>query len=84
MVGAKPTGPIDKIHEYPIFNIIWHLQHELVDGIRKLGNAKFPLDGHIGYILLKETFGLFLRKEWKDPREVGECYEIPVTVITET
>ena len=48
MVGAKPTGPIDNIHECPAFITLWHLQHQLVDGIRKVVNVKSPLDGHAG------------------------------------
>ena len=53
MVGAKPTGPIDKIHERPTFSTLWHLQLQLVNGLRKVGNANFPLDGRAGYIFSK-------------------------------
>ena len=67
MVGAKPTIPINKIHERPTFSTLWHIQHSIGDGIHKIGKIKFPLDGHAGYILLKEAFFLLLRKEWKDP-----------------
>ena len=84
MVGVNPTGPVNKIHERPTFSNIWHLQSELVEGQRKVGNFTFPLDVHAGYILSKEAFALFSRKEWKDPEEVGKYYEILVTAITET
>ena len=83
MVGAKPTGPTDKIHERPTFSTVCHLQIQLVDGLRKLVNFKFPLDSHSGCILLKEAFSLFSSKEWKDPEEVDEYYGIPVTAIIE-
>ena len=53
MVGAKPTGLIDKIHECPTFSTLWHLQHQLVSRLHKVGNFKFPLDGHSGYISSK-------------------------------
>ena len=84
MVGADPTGPIDKIHERPTFSTLWHLQCQIVDGLLKVGNVQFPLDGQSGYILSKETFDLFLRKEWRDPEEVGKYYKICATVIIET
>ena len=84
MIGAKLAGPINKIHERPTFSNLWHLRRHLVDGLQKLGKFKFYLGGHDGYILLKEAFALFSNKEWKDPKEVGEYYKIPVTAITET
>ena len=59
MVGAKLTAPMDKIHKRPAFSTLWHLQRQLFVRLRKIGNIKFPLDGHYGYILLKEAFTLF-------------------------
>ena len=53
MVGANPTGPIDNIHERPTFSTLWHLQRQLVNGLRKVGKVNFPLDVHSGYILSK-------------------------------
>ena len=50
MVGAKPTDPINKIHKCPIFSTLWHLQRQIIDGLFKVGNAKFSLDSHTGYI----------------------------------
>ena len=82
MVGAKPTEPIDKTHERPTFSTLWNLQRQLVDRLRKVGNIKFPIDGHVGYMLSKESFALLLRKEWRDPEEFGEYYKIPATTIT--
>ena len=67
MVGAKPNGTINKIHKNPTFSTLWHLQRQLVDRMHKVGNIKFPLDGHTDYILSKEPFALFLGKEWRDP-----------------
>ena len=84
MDSAKPNGPIYKIHECQAFSTLWHLQRQIVDIISKLGNVKPPLDIHVGYILSKKSFALFFRKEWKDPKEVGEYYKISVTTITET
>ena len=72
MVGAKTTGPIDKIHERPTFRTLWHLQHHLVSILRKVGNVKLPLDSHSGYILSKEASTLFSSKDWKDPKEFGK------------
>ena len=83
MVGAKPTSPIDKIHECPTFITLCHLQRQLVERLRKVGNFKFSLDSHAGYIWLKEAFALFSIKEWKDPEEVGEYYKILIAVDTE-
>ena len=71
MVGAKPTVPVDKIHKRPTFSTLWHLQLQLFEGLRKVGNVKFPLGGHSGYILSKEAFDLFSGKEWRDPRRWG-------------
>ena len=82
MVGAKPTGPIDKIHERPTFSTIWYLQCQVFNRICKAGNFNSPLDVHSGYILSKGAFALFSSKEWKDPEEVVKYYEIPVTTIT--
>ena len=48
MVGAKPTVPVDKIHKRPTFSKLWHLQSQLVDGLRKVGNFKSPLESHVG------------------------------------
>ena len=62
MVGAKPTGPIDKIHERPTYSTLCHLQNQLSSNLRKVGNIKYLLDGHAGYILLKEAFSLFYSK----------------------
>ena len=84
MLGAKLTGPINKIHKRPTFSTLWNIQHHIIDGLRKIGNFKLPLDGHVGYILSKEAFSLLSSKEWRDPEEVGEYYEIPSTTITET
>ena len=84
MVGAKLTGPIDKIHERPTFSTLCHLQNQISGGLRRVGNSKYPLDGHVGYILLKWAFSLFYSKSWRDPEELGEYYKIPVTAITET
>ena len=42
------------------------------------------MDGHAGYILLKEAFTLFSSKKWRDPEEIGEYYKISVTEIIET
>ena len=71
MVGVKPTGPIDKIQKRLTFSTLWHLQCQIVDGLHKVGNVNSPLDGHTGYILLKEVFTLFSSKEWRYPEEVG-------------
>ena len=62
MVGAKPTGPIEKIHEHPTFSKLWNLQRQIFNRLCKLGNTKIPLDGHAGYILSKEAFALFSSK----------------------
>ena len=75
MVGAKPTVPIDKIHEQPTFSNLWHLQLQLVEGLQKLGNIQFLIDSHAGYILSTESFSLLSRKEWRDPEEVGDYYK---------
>ena len=82
MVSVKPTGPIDNTRKRPIFSTLWHLQHQLIDGKLKLGNVKFTLDGHAGYILSKETLTLFLSKEWREPEEVGDYDGIPIRDIT--
>ena len=79
MVGANLTGPIDKIHEQPIFSNIWHLQHQFVDSLQKLGTVQFLLDVHTFYIIYKDVFALFSRKKWRDPEEVGKYYKIPPT-----
>ena len=62
MVHAKATGPIDKIHKRPTFSTLCHIQRHIVKGLRKLGNDKFPLDEHAGYILSKEAFAFFMSK----------------------
>ena len=62
MVGVKTTGPIDKIHEGLTFSTLWHLKFQLIDNLHKVGNIKFPLDGHSGYILSKESYALFSSK----------------------
>ena len=72
MASAKLTGPINKINERPNFSTLWYLHRQLVYGLRTVGNFKFPLDGHAGYILLKNSFALFLSKEWRYPEEIGE------------
>ena len=72
MVSAKPTGPIDKIHKHLTFSNLCHLQSQLVDDLRKVGNVKYPLDWHASYILSKEEFNLFSVKWSIDPGEVEE------------
>ena len=84
MDGVKPTSPINKIHERPEFSTLRHLQLQLVNGLHKVGKSKLPLEGHVGYILLKYDFALFSSKEWKYPEEVGEYYKIPAIAITKT
>ena len=59
LVGAKPVGPIDPIHERPNFSSLWNLQQQLVEGLRKVNNTAYPNDGHLGYILSKEAFALY-------------------------
>ena len=72
LVGAKPVGPIDPIHEHPTFSSLLHLQQHLVEGLLKLTNTAYPNDGHLGYILSQEVFALYLNKEWMEPADVGE------------
>ena len=84
LVGSKPVGPIDGIHERPTFSSLWHLQKQLVEGLRKLTNTAYPNDGHLGYILSREAFALYSTKEWMEPADVRECFEIPPSSITET
>ena len=62
LVSAKPVGPIDPIHERPTFSSLWHLQKQLVEGLRKVINTDYPNDGHSGYILYKEVFSLYSTK----------------------
>ena len=62
MVGAKLTGPIDKIHERPTFITLWQLQHQLVVGLRKVGNSQFSMDSSAGYIISKGSFSIFSSK----------------------
>ena len=84
LVGAKPVGPIDHIHEHPTFSSLWHLQQQLVEGLRKVTNTAYPNDSHSGYILSKEAFAIYSTKEWIEPADVGECFEIPPSSITKT
>ena len=84
LVGAKPVGPINPIHESPTFSSLWHLQQQLVEGLRKVTNMAYPNDGQWGYILSKEAFYLYSNKEWTEPADVGECFEIPPSSITKT
>ena len=83
MAGVKPTVPIERIHEQSTFSTLWHLQCQLVEGLCRVGNFRSPLDGHTGYIVSKESFSIFLIKGCKDPDQVWEYYEIPVTAIIE-
>ena len=84
LVGAKPVGPIDPIHEHPTFSSLWHPQQQLVNGLRKVTNTAYPNDGHSGYILSKEPFSIYSPKEWIEPVDVGECFEIPPSSITKS
>ena len=84
VVGAKPVGPIDPIHERPTFSSLWHLQQQLVEGLQKVINTAHPNDSHSEYILSREAFSLYSNKEWQEPSDVGECFEIPPSYITET
>ena len=59
LIGAKPVGPIDPIHERPNFSSLWHLQQQLVEGLRKVTNTAYPNYGHSGYILSREAFALY-------------------------
>ena len=63
LVGAKPVGPIDPIHKRPTFSSLWHLQQQLVEGLRKVTNTAYPNDGQSGYILSREVFALYSTKE---------------------
>ena len=62
LVGTKPVGPIDPIHERPTFSSLWHLQKQLVEGFQKITNTAYPNDGHSGYILSREVFSLYSTK----------------------
>ena len=53
LVGAKPVGTIDPIHECPIYSSLWHLQQQLVEALIKVTNTAYPNDVHSGYILSK-------------------------------
>ena len=46
MVGANPTGPINKIHDRLTFSTLWNLQRQIVDRLCRVGNVKFSLDGN--------------------------------------
>ena len=84
LVGAKPVGHIDPIHERPTFSSLWHLQQQLVEVLRKVTNTAYPNDGHSGYILSREAFALYSTKDWQEPADVGECFKISSPSITET
>ena len=84
LVGAKSVGPIDPIHEHPNFSSLWHLQQQLVEGLQNVTNTAYPNDGHSGYILSREAFALYSTKELQKPVDVGDCFEIPPSSITET
>ena len=62
LVGAKPVGTIDPIHERPTFSSLWHLQQQLVEGLQKVTNKAYPNDGQSGYIISQELFALYLNK----------------------
>ena len=84
LVGAKPVGPIDTIHERPTFSSLWHLHQQLVEGLRKVSNTAYTNECHLGYILSQEAFALYSTKECQEPEDVGECFEIPPSSITKT
>ena len=84
LLGPKLVGPIDPIYERPTFSSLWHLQQQLVEGLQKVTNTAYPNDGRSGYILSREAFALYSTKEWQEPADVGECFEIPPSSITET
>ena len=84
LVGAKPVGPINPIHEPPTFSSLWHLQQQLVEVLQKVTNTAYPNDGHSGYILSREVFSLYSTKEWMEPADDAECFEIPLSSITKT
>ena len=67
MVGTRPTDRIVKINKSPTFITLYNLQRQLVGGLQKVANAKYPLYGHAGYILLREVFSLFSNKKLTDP-----------------
>ena len=77
-------GLINPIHERPTFSSLWHLQQQLVEGLSKVTNTAYPNDGQSGYILSKEAFAIYSTKEWMEPADVRECFEIPPSSITET
>ena len=62
LVSAKPVKPIHPILERPTFSSLWHLQQQLVEGLRKVTNTPYPNDGHLGYILSREAFALYSTK----------------------
>ena len=84
LVGAKPVGPINPINECPAFSSRWHLQKQLVEGLRKVTNTAYPNDAHSGYILSREEFAIYSTKEWMGPADVGKCFKTPPSSITKT
>ena len=84
LVRAKPVGPIDTIHERPTFSSLWYLQQQLVESLCKVTNTAYPNDVHWWYILSREALALYSTKEWTEPVDVRECFEIPPSSITET
>ena len=77
-------GPIDPIHGSPTFSSFWHLQQQLVESLCKVTNTAYPNDVHWWYILSREAFALYSTKECTEPANVGKCFEIPPSSITET
>ena len=71
LVGAKPVGPIDPIHDRPNFSSLWHLHQQLVEGLQKFTNTAYPNYGQSGYILSREAFALYSTKECQEPADVG-------------
>ena len=84
LVGAKSLGPINTIHDRPTLSSLWHLQQQLVEGLRKVTNTAYPNYGHLDNILSKEAFALYSNKKWMEPADVRECFKIPPSSITKT
>ena len=81
---AVLIGEVPKIHGRPDFNSLWGLKQYLINRLKKIENTNHPNNGHSGYLMPANEYALVSLREYDEPANVGEYFEIPSWARTDT
>ena len=77
-------GEVPKIHGRPDSESLWGLNQYLITRLKNIENADHPNNGHSGYPIPANEYALVSLREYEEPADVGEYFEIPAWARSDT